>query len=250
LTGCDGARYSTGLSARAQRPRDGRAKSAAARATRRRSAARPAPHTSRKEQGEITRRAILEAAVALYAEAGARGTGLMAIGKRAGVHHATVLYHFKSSRDLLLAVLDERDRRFVAFSQDVLHEGGLAALERLPYVGRFNVEFPVWAKLFTVLQAENLDPDAEAYDYFACRRNEGREMTLRLLRTAKERGEIRDDADEETVADMILAFTAGINVQYFLDPKRVDMRAAYQRFTAMVIADLTRGVGANRKGKR
>jgi AcrR family transcriptional regulator len=233
-----------------QRPRDGRGKSAAARATRRRSAARPAPRASRKEQGELTRRAILDAAVVLYAESGARGTGLMAIGQRAGVHHATVLYHFKSSRELLLAVLDERDRRFVEFSQGVLHEGGLAALKQLPYVGRFNVEFPVWAKLFTVLQAENLDPDAEAYAYFACRRNEGREMTLRLLRTAKERGEIRDDVDEGTISDMILAFTAGINVQYFLDPKRVDMRAAYERFTTMLIADLTRGVGAARRGKR
>jgi hypothetical protein len=75
-------------------------------------------------------------------------------------------------------------------------------------------------------------------------------MTLRLLRTAKERGEIRDDVDEGTIADMILAFTAGINVQYFLDPKRVDMRAAYERFTTMLIADLTRGVGAARRGKR
>ena len=70
---------------------------------------------SRKEQGELTRRAIVQAAVELYAEAGVRGTGLMAIGDRAGVSHATVLYHFGSSMGLLLAVLAERDRCFAAY---------------------------------------------------------------------------------------------------------------------------------------
>lgn len=197
---------------------------------------------SRKEQGELTRRAILDAAIALYAEAGVRGTGLMAIGKRAGVHHATVLYHFKSSRELLLAVLQERDRLFLEYSRDVLDRGGLEALRLLPFVGRFNVEHPVWSRLFTVLQAENLDPGAEAHDYFVERHDEARTLALELLRSAKRRGEIRKDADLEATADTILAFTAGINVQSFLDPKNVDVVAAYRRFTDMLIGDLVRGV--------
>jgi AcrR family transcriptional regulator len=53
---------------------------------------------SRKEQGEQTRRAIVQAAVELYAEAGVRGTGLIDIGERAGVSHATIFYHFGSSK--------------------------------------------------------------------------------------------------------------------------------------------------------
>lgn len=171
-----------------------------------------------------------------------RGTGLMAIGKRAGVHHATVLYHFKSSRQLLLAVLKERDRLFLEYSQEVLHQGGLEALRLLPFVGRFNVEHPVWAKLFAVLQAESFDPDAEAHDYFLKRRREARAMTLDLLRTAKKRGEIRKDVDEQMTTDVILAFSAGINVASFLDPKHVDVVKSYERFTAMLIDDLTRGV--------
>jgi AcrR family transcriptional regulator len=197
---------------------------------------------SRKEQGEQTRRAILESAVALYAENGFRGTGLIAIGQRAGVHHATVLYHYRSSRELLLAVLAERDRRFLEFSRDAMRDGGLAALRNLPVVARFNLENPSWAKLFAVLQVENLDEHGEAHDYFVARRNDARRLLLRFLRTAKKRGEIRADVDDEATAVAILAFTAGVQVQYFLAPARVDLIAVYERFAAMLVDDLTRGL--------
>src|SRR5262249_32935248 len=99
---------------------------------------------SRKEQGERTRRAILDAAVELYADTGYRGTGLMAIGRRAGVHHATVLYHFGSARDLLIAALRERDRRLSEFARGPRREGGLAALRSLPLVAEFNRDNALW----------------------------------------------------------------------------------------------------------
>jgi AcrR family transcriptional regulator len=205
---------------------------------------------SRKEQGEQTRRAILEAAVALYAESGFRGTGLMAIGQRAGVHHATVLYHYRSARALLLAVLAERDRRFLEFSREAFGGGGLSALRNLSVVARFNVANPVWAKLFAVLQAENLDEGAEAHPYFVERRNEARRLTLRLLRTAKRRGEIRTDVDDDEIATAILAFAAGAQIQYFLDPSHVDLVALYESFTAMLVDHLTRGMTKPSKGRR
>ncbi len=238
--------YSTGLSAKASTKASGRKRSAAS--APRRGSARRTPAPSRKEQGELTRRKIVDAAIALYAEAGVRGTGLMAIGKRAGVHHATVLYHFRSSRELLLAVLQERDRLYMEYSRDVLDRGGLEALRLLPFTGRFNVEHPVLAKLFAVLQAEALDPDAEAHAYFLERRGQARTLVLELLRTAKKRGEIRKDVDAETTADVVLAFTAGINIGSFLDPRNVDIVAAYRRFTDMLIGDLTRGV--ERRGRK
>ena len=236
--------YSTALSAKpaTRTPRSTRGAAAP-----RRARAPRVPGPSRKEQGERTRQAILEAAIALYAESGVRGTGLMAIGKRAGVHHATVLYHFRSSHELLLAVLQERDRLFMEYSREVLDRGGLEALRLLPFVGRFNVEHPVWAKLFAVLQAENLDAGAEAHGYFLARRGEARALVLELLRTAKKRGEIRKDVDAETTANVVLAFTAGINIGSFLDPQHVDVVAAYRRFTEMLIGDLTRGVARRRR---
>lgn len=196
---------------------------------------------SRKAQGEETRRAILEAAVELYAEAGFRGTALKAIGERAGVHHATVLYHYRTSRDLLLAVLQERDRRYMEFMREELAEGGLTPLENLPLMARFNLKHPVWAKLFTVLQAENFDEGAELHDYYIERRNAGRRMLEEFLREAKKRGEVRGDVDDGLTVDTIMAFAAGVQVYHLMDPKRVDPVALYERFTAMLLGDVTRG---------
>jgi AcrR family transcriptional regulator len=201
--------------------------------------AQRAPRLSRKAQGEQTRRAILHAAVELYAETGVRGTGLIAIGERAGVHHATVLYHYRSSRELLLAVLDERDRQFTDFSREAFKEGGLRALQNLPIAARFNVEHPVWTKLFAVLQAENLDAEAEAHPYFLARRNNLRRLLIARLREAKRRGEIRAEVDETATADVIQAFMSGAQTQHLLDPKHTDLIAIYQHFTALLIRDLT-----------
>jgi len=154
------------------------------------------------------------------------------------VHHATVLYHFRTAKDLLLAVLEERDRQFLDLTREVLREGGLTALRNLPAAGRFNAEHRLWAKLFTVLQVENLDADAEAHAYFVKRRRDTHALMVRLLSEAKARGQVRADVDEDTTATVLLAFMTGAQTQHFLDPDAVDLVAAYERFTAMLIADL------------
>lgn len=194
----------------------------------------------RRAQGESTKQTILSAAIDLYAEHGFRGTGLMAIGERAGVAHATVLYHFGSSHELLMAVLAERDRRFQAATSDDWVEPGLAAVRHLPEVARFHVTEPKLGKLFAVLQAENLDPGHDANAYFRQRRRDIRDLLCAHLRTAIEQGEIRSDVDVETTADAILSFTTGAQIQYFLAPDDVDLVALYESFTATLVRDLTR----------
>jgi polyhydroxybutyrate depolymerase len=93
----------------------------------------------RPARGSDTRRAILEAAMALYARRGVKGTGLAAIGEAAGVTHAGVLHHFGSSRKLLLAVIDERDRRFWRDTAEHWEgKSGLEALRRLPRLAEWN----------------------------------------------------------------------------------------------------------------
>ena len=192
----------------------------------------------RRAQGASTKAAILDAAIDLYAERGFRGTGLMAIGERAGVAHATVLYHFGSSHDLLVAVLAERERRFQEATRDDWIEPGLGSLRHLPDVARFHVAEPKLGKLFAVLQAENLDPDHEANAFFRQRRREIHALLQAQLERAIDLGEIRPDVDCSRKADEILAFTTGAQIQYFLAPDEVDLVALYEGYTSALIADL------------
>ena len=146
----------------------------------------------RPGRGDETRRRILEAAMALYARRGVKGTGLAAIGQAAGVTHAGVLYHFGSSRRLLLAVLDERDRRFWReTAADWEGRGGLDALRQMPRLARWNRDNWELAKLYTVLEAENLDPDDEAHRYFVERRRRVRRRIEGAIEEGQRRGEIR-----------------------------------------------------------
>lgn len=192
----------------------------------------------RPARGDDTRRRILEAAMALYARRGVKGTGLAAIGQAAGVTHAGVLYHFGSSRRLLLAVLDERDRRFWRETAgDWQGAGGLEALRRMPRLARWNRDNWELAKLFTVLEAENLDEDDEAHAYFLERRRRVRGRIQRAIEEGQRRGEIRADVDPAVKADEAVAFMDGAQMSAMLDPE-VDLVAIFESYAAALVGQL------------
>src|SRR5260221_14699305 len=62
-------------------------------------------------RGAERRAAVLEAAIAVFAERGYRAGALGDISEKMGLSPAGILYHFGSKEDLLLAVIAERDRR-------------------------------------------------------------------------------------------------------------------------------------------
>jgi AcrR family transcriptional regulator len=189
-------------------------------------------------RGAERRRAILDAALDLYARGGFRGTGLAAIGERVGVSHAAVLYHFGSAINLLRAVLEERDRRIAEHLTPIFAEGGLRALRRLPDVARVNVAHPGLARLHTVLQAENLDADSDVHDFFLARRRGVHGVLVNLLRSGQRRREIRRDIDVRHKADEIIAFMEGAQIQQLLDPARTDLVALYETYTEGFIGQI------------
>ena len=192
----------------------------------------------RPGRGDETRRRILEAAMALYARRGVKGTGLAAIGQAAGVTHAGVLYHFGSSRRLLLAVLDERDRRFWReTAADWEGRSGLDALRQMPRLARWNRDNWELAKLFTVLEAENLDRDDEANRYFVERRRRVRRRIEGAIEEGQRRGEIRADVDATVKADEAVAFMDGAQLNAMLDPK-VDLVAIFESYAAALVGQI------------
>lgn len=189
-------------------------------------------------RGAVRRRAILDAALELYARGGFRGTGLAAIGERVGISHAAVLYHFGSAVNLLREVLEERDRRIAEHLAPIFAPGGLAALRRLPEIARVNLENPGLARLHTVLQAENLEADGEVHDFFLSRRRSVHQVLVDLLRTGQKCGEIRPDIDARHKADEIIAFMEGAQIQQLLDPQRTDLVALYETYTEAFIRQI------------
>jgi AcrR family transcriptional regulator len=176
--------------------------------------------------------------MALYAERGYRGVGLQAIGEAAGVHHSTILYHFGTSVGLLVAVLEERDRQFFELTRPFWEEGGVDGLRLFPEMARFNVEHPELARLFVVLEAENLDPLDPAHTYFLERRRTLHQLIESLLDEVVDVTKAGPGFDAATVADEILAFQAGAHLQWALDPDQVDLVAMYHAYSARLFVQL------------
>ncbi len=175
----------------------------------------------------------------LYADSGFRGTGLTAIGERAGVTHAAVLYHYGTAKNLLLAVLDERDRRQEPHFRKVFDRGGLDALRNLAEIARINERSPGYAKLFTVLEVESFDGDADVREYFVKRSRRLRRYFVRILRAGQEAGEIRKDVDVAVKANEILSFIEGAQLLRFLDPTRSRLVDVYEEYSLALVRDLS-----------
>ncbi len=192
----------------------------------------------RRAPGRATREAILEAAMALYAKTGYRGTGLAAIGQAAGITHAGVLYHFGSVQKLLQAVIDERDRRFWRETADTwVGRDGLDALRQLPRLAEWNAANIGLTKLFVTLEAENLDGDEDAHDFFVQRQRRVRRRIRRAIEMGQRAGEIRRDVDARLKADEVVSFMTGAQLSAILDPA-VDLVAVFQSYTDGLILAL------------
>jgi AcrR family transcriptional regulator len=188
------------------------------------------PHASaeRLERGRLRRLQIVEAATALFASAGYRGTGLAGIAAEVGVTQAGLLHHFGSKEALLEAVVRHRSDQDADLIRRIIGDGGLAMFDRLHLLAEHNRERAGLSQLFTVLVAENLLPEHPAHDFFRDRYRQLREDILAALKAGRRRGEIRKDADLPAVVRRIVAALDGLQTQWLLDPREVDLVSAYR----------------------
>jgi TetR/AcrR family transcriptional regulator len=109
------------------------------------------------------RRAILDAATALFAERGFGGVSVQEIADAAETHKTTVLYHFDTKEALHEAVLDEALGRLATVMREFL--GGELRRDRLAYLLDQNQSFfAEHIPLARLLERELLEStDVEAY---------------------------------------------------------------------------------------
>ncbi|MDT9686049.1 TetR/AcrR family transcriptional regulator [Streptomyces sp. TRM76323] len=181
-----------------------------------------------QKRGVERRRAMVDAAIALFARNGVRGTGVAAVAERAGVTPSALIHHFGSKDGLLRAVLEEADRRALerlsaapearptvrqAFDWFVRDAEHTAAAER------------ELAALHTTLTAENLEPGSGLHTWFRDRNRVLRARLAEVFRRAAADGSARADLPVETLAAEAAAFLEGVHLLWLLDPEEVDLAA-------------------------
>lgn len=144
---------------------------------------------------------IVEATLELLAERGFQAATIDAIAARAGVGRNTIYRRWSSKEELIADALHE-----LTAELDV-HEGDDLYALLLDWIQDFALVFadPLFGRIFPAVLGElQRNPDfARVYSGRVVRPRY--EALLDLLRRARERGELRADADVEQVADLLAA---------------------------------------------
>jgi AcrR family transcriptional regulator len=199
----------------------------------------PTPLLSRRQRAEQRRAQIIAAAEELFSRHGYRGTGLAEVAARVGLSLPGVLHHFGSKEGLLRAVIAQRDAESEANGRRLLDLGGSEGLRGLAEAMARNQAKPEIIRLFTVLVAENVEPDAPLHDHFVQRYRTMRLLLSAGLRESQVRGEIRADVDVEAKAAEIVAVLDGLQTQWLLDPDEVDLTARVETYLTDLTAHLS-----------
>lgn len=180
----------------------------------------PAPEP---RKGARTRERILDAALGAFSEQGFNAVSLRDISARAGLTHVGLLHHFPSKEDLLIHVLERRDEldvRDLREQTDVLDRTVL--LWSLRIVSR-NTTTPGAASLYARLSSEAADPSHPAHAHFV-----HRYQRLTAALTAAIGAEFTEHPPPlaigpDRAARQFLALMDGLQLQWLLEPDRVDM---------------------------
>lgn len=199
-------------------------------------------------RGADSRRAILEAATAVFARRGFKSGGLVEVADAVGMTPANILYHFGSKDALLLAVIEYRDERANALGADLWPLSRAGRLEGLMGLVRFaemaEAE-PGLATLHTVLQIENLEPSDLAYDYFQARTRRAQDWVASWLEAGQTAGEVRPDIDARAKAVEVVAFLEGAAVVWLMN-RHLSIVDLYRNYLTGLIDQ----VGTRKPGRR
>jgi AcrR family transcriptional regulator len=177
---------------------------------------------SNSRRSADARARVLAAAMRALAANGYQGSSLSSIAADAGLTTPGLLHHFRSKNHLLVALLEERDR-LEAERAGLADARGLAALDRLLELAERNKREPEVVRAFTVLIGESASAEHPARRWAQQRYPRFQSRIATALRRGVEDGEIRTDVDLDAVAAQIIAMMDGLQVQWVLNPSRIDM---------------------------
>lgn len=173
-------------------------------------------------KGRRTRRAILEAALELFAESGTNAVSLRAIAGAAGISLAGLLRYFPDRDELVVASLRLRDVETVYGTlghdslspEDLEHPGRV--FEAFVDAVRHNEERPGALAVFSKVAAEATSPDHVAHPHF-------RERYARIRAALDEAFAAHfaltgSTSDPAIAATSLMALSDGLQIQWLLDP--------------------------------
>lgn len=180
---------------------------------------------------------ILEVATKLLGEYGFQGTTLARVADQVGLTEPGVLHYFPSKVDLLQGVLEYHEQKDIEKYMEVIGDQKNNPEELFKLLEELvaeNEKIPGLIQLFTVLVSESIRSDHPSHDFFVERYRQGREMYIKQFFNLHETN-LRPDVDLNEMATLIMAVMDGLQIQWLLDPEKVDMGASFNLFSKIVV---------------
>jgi AcrR family transcriptional regulator len=215
------------------------------------------PKSERRTRDDpaVRRQRILDEAIRAIGQSGYQGFTVQELAQRCGLTNGGLLYHFGSKEQLLVAVLEERDRREaqnIPATVELVSHGVrrqdlplAAVLEGMRLIMAGVAQHPELTRLYAVLQAESLDETHPAHDYFLRRQAMALDELTRSF--APHVARPRDTARQ------IHALMDGLSLQWLREKQAFNLVAEWGRVVARLFPAprrTRRSAGARQSSRR
>jgi AcrR family transcriptional regulator len=166
--------------------------------------------------------------MAVFAARGYRNASLIEIADRVGITHAGVLHHFGSKEQLLVEVLEYRDRSDVRDLEGHQAPTGLDLLRHLVRTAAANEQRSGIVQSYSVMSAEAVTEGHPAQEWFRSRYAGLRQMISDAIREAVGPHSQPPEAEIAAATAAVIGMMDGLQVQWLLDPETIDMPSSVQ----------------------
>lgn len=170
----------------------------------------------------LQRQNILAAARRVFARLGYNGSSMRGIAEEAGITFTGLRHYFGTKDELLIAVLEERDREHQIRQADI---HGIDLLDGLADLLESVLAEPGITEVFTTLSGEAVGQDHPAHEFFTERYRRVRNDFATELNSARTAGTPLP-ISAESAAMILVAAMDGLQLQSLLDHE-IDVRAAF-----------------------
>lgn len=185
---------------------------------------------------QARRQEILAAAFQVFSTSGYRAGSLRDVADKVGLSQAGLLHHFPSKEALLEALLTLRDEESVKLA-GAGQGTGTEVLRGLVALTRYNTTIPGLVSLYCILSAEATDPSHPAHAYFLRRYIWVRGLLEEAFTEVERLGRLRPGVVPAAAARQLIALMDGLQVQWLLDSRSVDMPAEVIAFLEAVTTE-------------
>jgi AcrR family transcriptional regulator len=184
-----------------------------------------APRRTNVERRDEAERALLQAALRLFARKGIDATSMADIGAEAGYSRGLANHHFGSRAALVERLASLAQREFVGALVERNADPDAVVAIADAYLDRVSSNSAA-SRAFFVMWGASFAEEAPVRRIFVADDDRFRRGIEALVQTGQDRGTIRSDADPVGFAVAFVALLRGLGAQFLVNPDGMDLSAA------------------------